>query len=129
MPSTVDLNLGGTDADNPILTGQALTIRLNKQDATETLRKAWVIANGQVFATITDLASVSDFQIDFNVVSGTHLKSGSSPVRNEIHITTSSHRHTKIVVWVSDLPAVKVLLNGYDGNDPNKPYIFSVHSP
>ncbi len=125
---SVNLNYGGTDADNPILTGQALTIRLSKQNADETLRKAWVTVGNQVFATITALATETAFQINFDVVAGVRLKSGTTPVRNEIHVTTSQHRHAKIIVWVADLPPVKVLLNGYDGEDPNKPLIFSVYS-
>lgn len=121
------LNHGGTSADNPILSGAAFTIRLSKQDSSETLKKCYVVTGKVVFKSLTNEAIETDYDITVPVIAGTHLKSGSTPQKNVIHFTTTSHRHARAVVWVADVPPVFITLDGYNANDPDYPLIYPLY--
>lgn len=123
----MSLNNAGTDQENPILEGIAFQIRLNKQNAAETLRKCYVTVGDIVFSNLTAMAVESDTLIYLNVTAGEHLMSDSTPVKNVVHFTTSEHRHSKIVLWVADKPDVKVTLDGYNAESPLEPLIWPIY--
>jgi len=123
------LNHGGTTVDNPLVFGAALTLRLSKQDANETLRKCWVNVGKSVFLNLTGIAVSTIYEITVPVIAGTHLQAGSPPVKNVVHFTTSGHRHARAVVWVASRPPVMITLDGYNGEDPDFPLIYPLFDP
>jgi len=123
------LNHGGTSQDNPIVFGAALTLKLNKQDATETLRKVWVNVGKAVFLNLTPMATVGAYDITVPVIAGSHLQAGFPPVKNVVHFTTSQHRHARAVIWVAARPPVMITLDGYNGEDSDKPLIYPLFDP
>ena len=122
------LNNAGNDADNPILSGLALRITLHKQDVNETLKKAWVQVGETVFYDITSLASVSAESITFDLLAGVHLQASTPAVKNIVHITTSQHRHARQTLYCASRPTVMVTVDGYNAEDPTKPFIWPWYS-
>lgn len=125
--STPTLNHGGSTPDNPLISGASLSLRIAKQDADETIRKAWATADGEVFSDMTGVATVTEYEISVPIEAGIHLKSGSTPVLNQIHVTTSQHRHARADVYVVDHPQVFIALDGYDGSDWTEPLIYPLY--
>lgn len=123
----LSLNNGGTDPQNPILSGIRLKATLYKHNEDETLRKCWVQADGEVFYNVTSSVNESATFMVVNLVAGTQLKSDTTPKRNVIHFTTSGHRHARGVVWVVDLPDTMITLDGYDARSWERPFIYPVY--
>lgn len=121
---STQLNHGGSSPDNPILDGMALTLRLAKQNADETLRQVWVTVDGSVFGKLTPLATVGEFAITVPLIVGQHLSVGFPAVANVVHFTTSLHRHAQTTVYCADVPPVVITLDGYDGSDWERPVIY-----
>jgi len=123
------LNHGGTTPDNPLVIGAGLNLILSKQDANETLRKCWVNIGKSVFKVLTPLAISTAYEITVPILVGQHLLGGSPPLKNVIHFTTSQHRHARAIIWVAARPRVMLTLDGYNGEDPEKPLIYALYDP
>jgi len=118
------LNRGGTSEENPIISGAAIRARLYKHNSNETIRKCWVTVDGDVFFDVTSLVVTETHQAYVDIVAGTHLSSGASPILNTIHFTTSNDQHAKINVWVVNPPAAMITLDGYNRSGWNRPLIY-----
>lgn len=124
MVERPQLNRGGTTPDNPIMEGAALRIRLMKHDADETLRQCWVVANDRVISKLTSIVQITTHEMFVDVAIGNHILIGVPPVLNVIHFTTSRHRHARAFLWAANQPAAMITLDGYNGADWEKPFIY-----
>jgi len=122
------LNHGGSDPDNPILENLSLQIILHKHNAAETLRKCWVQVGSTIFYNLTSIAVETDTQVSVDVIAGTHLQASFPAVRNVVHFTTEDDRHTKHVLFVATRPETLIALDGYNCEDPTKPFIYHYYS-
>lgn len=120
------INHGGGSADNPVVSGLPLRLRIAKHNASETLRKAWVVYDGAVFKVITERAVDGDYEITIDITAGTHLSAGDPARLNVIHVTTSEHRHARVFVYCATQPAM-ITLDGYDASDWQKPLIYPLY--
>lgn len=133
------LNHAGDSVDNPIVEGLPFKITVEKHDATDTLKKAWVESPlGTVFLDITSLAVVTDTSISFSIDSSTHLAHGTPAELNIIHISTTSQKvkrglYVVTAAWttlgagarLSDAESLphRIKLDGYNGDNFLKPHI------
>lgn len=123
------LNHGGDTPDNPLISGSSLTVRLFKQDQSETLRQAWVNVGKAVHRRLTGIAVINEFDITIAITVGIELLADSVPVRNVIHFTTSQHRHARAVIYCATQPSVMIALDGYNASNPTFPLIYPLHVP
>jgi len=120
------LNHGGNDADNPILEGMTLQVKLHKNSA-QSLRQAWVQVGATVHYDLTSVAVETDTEVTINLTAGTELQAGAPAVRNVIHFTTTDHNHVKQVVYVATQPSALITLDGYNADDPVSPFIWPIY--
>lgn len=138
------LNNAGNSADNPILEGIRFKITLEKHDAAETLKKAWIESPlGTAFLDITSLVSSTATTFSFSVWSGTHLRHARPAALSIIHISTSS-RKVKRGLYVVTAPTIdigggarlavaeslphRIELDGYNGDNFEKPHVLHFSS-
>lgn len=116
------LNRSGDVQDNPILAGLRFRVKLHKH-GDESLRRCWVTRDGSVFKDLTARCVETETQVYVDVVAGTDLEADFPALLNRINFTTSDEVHHSFGVWIADVPPHVVLLDGYDGQDPDHPIV------
>ena len=101
------LNHAGDTIENPLIHGVNLQLKLHKWHKDVRLRKAWVTVGGSIYSVITSGAveSTNYFSWTFqagHITTGAgtlldkRLLSGTPPVKNTVHITTTNGTHTPV---------------------------------
>ncbi len=132
-------NHGGDSVDNPILEALRFNIVVEKHDASDVLKKAWIESPlGTVFLDITSLAVVTATTISFSVDSSVHFIHGTPAKLNIIHVSTTSQKvkrglYVVTSAWTALSGAARlsvpeslphfVKLDGYNGDNFLKPHI------
>lgn len=122
----LNVNNAGDCPENPLVEGMAYRIYLHKHGTSAAIRKCWVShdqASSEDATELTTSVVVNEQEAYVDVLVGDELKVGTPPRLNVIHWTTDDSVHEKRAVYCAGHPPHEVLLDGYDAQDPMKPYV------
>lgn len=106
------------------MAGAAFRITYHKHTAEETLKSAWITADGESVADLTARCVDDGGTLYVDVTAGVDLRSGAPAVLNWIRFSTTNGT-VKSSAWVADTSAVSVVtLDGYDAREENNPYVY-----
>jgi hypothetical protein len=120
------VNHAGDSPENPLVTGLAFRLKIHKHGSSVTIRKCWIShgsASGEIVTELTSSVVEMDEEAYVDITVGTELRSSTPSMLNVIHWTTSDEVHEKRAVYCADRPPHEILLDGYDAQDPFKPYV------